>query len=322
MVIAEPEPSTVILMRRFADQAGLALEQLERRRAEVEAARRAEDMARLQAVTAALSLAATPNEVADTCLEHALSLGAEAGFVVFTDSHREAFDFASSQGSATTSWRRGVPSGPMQTCRSPALASGKAVWALTPEDMGAFTEASAPRCRLGRHSAEEGRERPGRAPPDVPPTQARERGRAVMAGDGGIAVRTRSGAKQAPRGGEASPGALGASAEHDRGALEHAHAERRRRGRRRGAVRRARARRGLRFVSRRGSRATLRALAWRGYPDELADDEISLETDTPETGAVRGEGWQLHTSEDVDPNLESKGDVSYAVAPWSPGGNA
>ena len=75
-----------------------------------------------------------------------------------------------------------------------------------------------------------------------------------MAGDGRVAVRARSGAKQALRGGEASPGALGASPEHDRGTLERAHAERRRRGCRGGAVRRARARRCLGFVSRRGPR--------------------------------------------------------------------
>ena len=82
-----------------------------------------------------------------------------------------------------------------------------------------------------------------------------------------------------------------------------------------------RARRGLRFVSRRGSRDAESARLAR-VSGRAGRRRISLETDTPETGAVRGEGWQLHTSEDVDPNLESKGDVSYAVAPWSPGGNA
>ena len=78
-----PIPATVAVVRRFADQAGLALEQLERRRAEAEAALRADSTRRLQEVTAALSLAATPLDVSNTCLEHALaSIGAEAGFVV------------------------------------------------------------------------------------------------------------------------------------------------------------------------------------------------------------------------------------------------
>ena len=103
------------------------------------------------------------------------------------------------------------------------------------------------------------------------------------------------------------------NAEHDRGALEHAHAEKTSPRSSWRCCAKSRARRGLRFVSRR-DRATLRALAWRGYPDELADDEISRDGHTRDRYCA-GEGWQLHTSEDVDPTLESKGDVSYAVAP-------
>ena len=83
VVISEPDTATVAVVRRFADQAGLALEQLERRRAQAAVAERAESTRRLQDVTAALSRATTIVDVSNTCLEHALeSVGAEAGFVV------------------------------------------------------------------------------------------------------------------------------------------------------------------------------------------------------------------------------------------------
>ena len=71
-VISDPDPSTILLLRRFADQAGFALEQVERRLAQAEAARRAEETRRLQEITAALSVASTATDVSDTCLEHAL----------------------------------------------------------------------------------------------------------------------------------------------------------------------------------------------------------------------------------------------------------
>jgi serine phosphatase RsbU (regulator of sigma subunit)/anti-sigma regulatory factor (Ser/Thr protein kinase) len=81
--VSAPDPSTLVLVRRFADQAGLALEQVERRRAEAEAARRAAEARRLHEMTAALAHAATPDEVGSVCLEHTLAaVGAEGGFVV------------------------------------------------------------------------------------------------------------------------------------------------------------------------------------------------------------------------------------------------
>ena len=54
--IPEPAPSVIAVMRRFADQAGLAMEQAERRRAQ-------EETRELQAVTEALAAAATPSDV-------------------------------------------------------------------------------------------------------------------------------------------------------------------------------------------------------------------------------------------------------------------
>ncbi len=80
--VAEPDPSTFLLVRRFIDQAGLALEQVERRRAERDAERRALDARRLQEVTAALSQASTLSLVGDTCLEHAFEAVSAAGGLI------------------------------------------------------------------------------------------------------------------------------------------------------------------------------------------------------------------------------------------------
>ena len=81
-VVSEPDASTVVLARRFADQAGLALEQLERREAEHEAVRRARETRRLLAATAALASATTSEEVTAAILGEGLqSLGAVAGAV-------------------------------------------------------------------------------------------------------------------------------------------------------------------------------------------------------------------------------------------------
>jgi serine phosphatase RsbU (regulator of sigma subunit)/anti-sigma regulatory factor (Ser/Thr protein kinase) len=82
-MISRPDPSTLVLVRRFADQAGLALEQVERRKAEAEVGRRAAEARRLHEMTAALANAATPDEVAAVCLEHArVEAALDGGFVV------------------------------------------------------------------------------------------------------------------------------------------------------------------------------------------------------------------------------------------------
>lgn len=81
-VLPEPDPSTMLLARRFSDHAGLALEQLERRQAEEEAARRALETRRLLDSTAALAAAATPAEVTGAILQEGRrSLGAVSGVV-------------------------------------------------------------------------------------------------------------------------------------------------------------------------------------------------------------------------------------------------
>jgi serine phosphatase RsbU (regulator of sigma subunit)/anti-sigma regulatory factor (Ser/Thr protein kinase) len=82
-VIPEPGPSQILLARRFADQAGLVLEQLERRAAESAAARAAEETRRLLDLTTALtSVASLPDVAAAILTEGSRNLGAQAGMVV------------------------------------------------------------------------------------------------------------------------------------------------------------------------------------------------------------------------------------------------
>ncbi len=140
-VIADPDPSTLAILRRFADQAGLALEQLDRRRAEAEVARRAAETQRLLQVTAALSRATTPADVGDACLEHALSaVGAEAGFVVLASRAGTTVEFVSTRGYADDeldAWRGFTLDDDVPFSR--AMATGEAVWALSASDMESFT---------------------------------------------------------------------------------------------------------------------------------------------------------------------------------------
>jgi serine phosphatase RsbU (regulator of sigma subunit)/anti-sigma regulatory factor (Ser/Thr protein kinase) len=147
VVISEPEPATLAVVRRFADQAGLAIEQLERRRAEAEASARADATRRLQDVTAALSRATTTIDVSNTCLEHALeAVGAEAGFVVLGRAEGTAVEIATSSGyddAELEAWRSFGPDADVPFAR--AMATGEAVWALTPEEMSEFTGVAEPR---------------------------------------------------------------------------------------------------------------------------------------------------------------------------------
>jgi serine phosphatase RsbU (regulator of sigma subunit)/anti-sigma regulatory factor (Ser/Thr protein kinase) len=97
--VSEPDASTIAVARRFADQAALAVEQLHRRRAQAEAARRAERTRRLQEATGALSQAARAVDVGDTCLEHALAtLGADAGLVARVHPDGDRLDVVSAHG--------------------------------------------------------------------------------------------------------------------------------------------------------------------------------------------------------------------------------
>jgi len=142
VVVSEPDPATLAVVRRFADQAGLALEQLERRRAEEESAARAEDTRSLQAVTAALSSAATIDEVSNTCLAHALeSIGADAGFVVLMGpGGSRTVDIVVSSGyeeAELEAWRAFGLDDDLPFSR--AIRAGEPVWALEPAELAGFT---------------------------------------------------------------------------------------------------------------------------------------------------------------------------------------
>jgi GAF domain-containing protein/anti-sigma regulatory factor (Ser/Thr protein kinase) len=139
-VLSEPDPFTLALARRFADLAGLALEQVERRRAEEEAAVRADETRRLQEITAALSSAPTATDVSGICVEHALSaVGAEAGLVVLTRQEGVLVDVMASSGylpDELDAWAAYALDADVPFAR--AIASGEAIWALTADEMAAF----------------------------------------------------------------------------------------------------------------------------------------------------------------------------------------
>ena len=110
MRVSDPDASLVGLVRRFADQAGLALEQAERRQAEAEAGRRAEETQRLLEVSAALAGAARPEDVADVVLERGrVSLGASAGSVMLLEGDRLELLASTGYGDELVEAFRGIP---------------------------------------------------------------------------------------------------------------------------------------------------------------------------------------------------------------------
>jgi serine phosphatase RsbU (regulator of sigma subunit)/anti-sigma regulatory factor (Ser/Thr protein kinase) len=144
-VITEPDPTTLALVRRFTDQAGLALEQVERRRAEAEARRSADETHRLQEITAALAIASTAAEVSTTCLDHALAaVGAYAGFVVLTHPEEVVVDLVAGSGyseEVLERWAAFALDDDVPFAR--AISSGEPVWALGDDDLAAFSGARA-----------------------------------------------------------------------------------------------------------------------------------------------------------------------------------
>ncbi len=97
--LGDPDPSLMVLARRFSDHAGLALEQLERRDAEEESTRRAAETRRLLDTTAALAAVSTSAEVAEATIREGLrSLGAASGVVVRLTEEGDQLELLDSQG--------------------------------------------------------------------------------------------------------------------------------------------------------------------------------------------------------------------------------
>ena len=91
-VIPEPAPSVIAVMRRFADQAGLAIEQAARRQAQ-------DETRALQAVTEALAAAATPSDVGSAIVRQGVrALGARAATVYAVDEDGEELELVASEG--------------------------------------------------------------------------------------------------------------------------------------------------------------------------------------------------------------------------------
>jgi len=100
-VIAEPAPSVLAVARRFADQAGLAIEQAVRRRAQ-------EQTRALQSVTESLAAAATPADVGTAVVRQGVAaLGARAATLYALSEDGESVELLASEGYAgevTTTW--------------------------------------------------------------------------------------------------------------------------------------------------------------------------------------------------------------------------
>ena len=144
-MVSRPDSSTLVLVRRFADQAGLALEQVERRRAEAEATRRAVEARTLHEMTAALARAATPAEVGGVCIEHTrAAAGAVGAFVVRAPAEGTALDVVSSDGDLG-SVDLGALALDSDSAVARAIRSGEPMWELDRNGSGQ-TEPDAEMC--------------------------------------------------------------------------------------------------------------------------------------------------------------------------------
>jgi GAF domain-containing protein/anti-sigma regulatory factor (Ser/Thr protein kinase) len=91
-IVPEPSPATLALTRRYADQAGLAIEQSERRRAQ-------DETRRLQAVTEALAAATTPLEVGEAVVRQGVAaLGARAAALYLVRSEQAELELLAAEG--------------------------------------------------------------------------------------------------------------------------------------------------------------------------------------------------------------------------------
>jgi anti-sigma regulatory factor (Ser/Thr protein kinase)/GAF domain-containing protein len=128
--IPEPAPSVIAVMRRFADQAGLAMEQAERRRAQ-------EETRELQAVTEALAAAATPSDVGLAIVSQGVkALKARAATVYALREDGTGLDLIASEGyspETMSAWEQ-IPL-EVQTPLTDALRSGEIIVCASPEEI-------------------------------------------------------------------------------------------------------------------------------------------------------------------------------------------
>lgn len=112
-----PAESTVAVARRFAEQAGLALEQAARREAQSAAARSAAETRRLLDATASFAAATSVVDVADATLGEAFrALGTDAGAVVRLlddGTHLELVAYRGYEADAVAPWQRFPVDAPM-----------------------------------------------------------------------------------------------------------------------------------------------------------------------------------------------------------------
>ena len=129
--ISSPDASTLVLLRRFADQAGLALEYVERRRAEAEANQRARDARRLNEMTSALAHAASPADVGAVCLEHACTaVGAVSGVLVRAPKEGTTLDVLARIGPQGRDGQLDLSVGPSDPLAR-AVSEGESTWPST-----------------------------------------------------------------------------------------------------------------------------------------------------------------------------------------------
>ncbi len=128
--IPEPDPSVLAVMRRFADQAGLAMEQAERRRAQ-------EETRELQAVTEALAAAATPGDVGLAIVRQGVrAIGARAATVYALREDGEGLELIASEGypdETMSAWER-IPMD-SQTPLTDVVRSGEIIVCASPEEI-------------------------------------------------------------------------------------------------------------------------------------------------------------------------------------------
>jgi GAF domain-containing protein/anti-sigma regulatory factor (Ser/Thr protein kinase) len=131
-IMPEPAPSVMAVMRRFVDQAGLAIEQAERRRAQ-------EDTRALQAVTEALAVATTPADVGSAIVKQGVAaLGARGALVCTVTEDGDAIALLASEGYSgelTRAWERIPMDAP--TPITDAVRTGETVSCATSEQIAA-----------------------------------------------------------------------------------------------------------------------------------------------------------------------------------------